>query len=913
VTTLLGSRLRLGELDLRQLARLLGASAVIAALLGAVAHPPPAPPRAGDERAGLATALSARGLGARAADVVFLTEPNAGLGARLAFALARPGRDEPRDLHLVRARVAPNGRVLSVDDVTNVSRSIGADESSLVARPPWVAYATVTEAGVAAITVLDTRGEDARLTRGWSGPWKLANRVTSYQDTGLARGMDRQRWDLARPAARAALAFDDAGRLVALLEGAGRLVVDPARRRAVVEGAPLAALREEVKAQPGFIGWAVDSVRAISWVGPKPIEWLEHHAFGLIDSGRRFAEAVAPTSREDTARELREQLGVDRVAARGDRGAALDSAAHPELGWPPPNLRPILRDGIEGEGVWREVPPGPFTPANPGAPPVFYTTFIRPDADRAYSRAFMTVWDPRQVEWNVRAGTREPEDETGAAGDGMIPRERSALLRFAAGFNGGFQALHGEYGMGQDGRILLPAKPWSATVARLRGGRIAFGTWPSTRPEGGQGGVGVPVPPDVQSYRQNMTVLVQDDVVDPYRRPWWGTAPEGSEDPAYTVRTGLCLTREKFVVYFWGLSLSHLALAEAMRAAHCSYGLHLDMNPGHSGFEYYRVTEKGREPALQHPLERNQEAEGDVSGVPGLFFRARRMVRGMGHMNFPRYIRRDPRDFMYLVLRSVLPGEDLAALTPPREGEGQWITRGLPTTGFPFQFARTFVRPDAARPEAVVRIAKVDPRRVRLDAAPGAAGAPHPVGRGDAPATSLGALSPAAAPRASDPLALVHEAGRFAIGPPREGARTLVSGVPVEGASGTCRAAAGVDGDGILIWAEGSPALLGRALALAGAVGPTLAMCGGDAHLEFHFGEGRVGRLDEGDTQPTPAFATLLYADDTPAASRLFPETPIVPPTVWFNQQKVRIRYFHELQPINPEGIPRPLSQSATP
>lgn len=903
MATFLGSRLRFGELDRRRLARLLGASAVVAVLAGSLAHPPPAPHRGGDERAGLATALSARGLPARAADVAFLTEPNAGLGARLAFALARPGRDEPRDLYLVCARVAPNGRVLALDDVTNVSRSIGADEASLVVRPPFAAYATVTEAGVVAVTLLDTRGEDAQLTRGWSGAWKLANRVTNYQDTGLARGVDRRRWDLARPAVRAALSFDDAGRLVAELEGTGRLVLSPERHRAV-EGDALAELREEVKAEPGFIGWAVDSVRSISWVGPKPIEWLEHRTFGLIDRGRRLAEAVAPTSRAETARELREQLGVAPPPANG-RGTDLTSAAHPELGWPPPNLRPVLRDHIDGEGVWVEVPPGPFTPRNPGAPPVFYTTFIRPDADRAYSRAFMTVWDPRQVEWNVRAGTREPEDETGVAGDGQVPRDRRTLLRFAGGFNGGFQALHGEYGMGQDGRVLLPAKPWSATVARLRGGRIAFGTWPSTKPEGGQGGVGVPLPPDVESYRQNMTVLVQDGQVDPYRRPWWGTAPEGSVDPAYTVRTGLCLTEEKFVVYFWGLSLSHLALAEAMRAAHCSYGLHLDMNPGHSGFEYYRVTEKGREPPLEHPLERNQEAEGDVSGVPGLFFRARRMVRGMGHMNFPRYIRRDPRDFMYLLLKPVLPGEDLPALSPPQDGEGRWVTKGLPTTGFPYQFARTFVRPDAAHPEAVVRIAKVDPRRVRLDAAPGATGAG---------AASLGALVPAAAPRASDPLALTLDAGRFSIAEPRPDTRALVTGIATDAAPATCRMAAGVDDDGILVWAEGAePAVLARALALAGAVGPTLAACGGDAHLEFHFGEGRVGRLDEGATSPTPAFAARLYPDDTPAASRLFPETPIVPPLVWFNQQKVRIRYFHELQPINPAGVPRPLRQTATP
>ena len=894
VTALLRARLgALAPRDRRRLVRLLGASTVAAALLGALSHPPPAA-RTSGERAGLSAALSARGLQAREADVAFLSPPNVGLSARLAFALARPSPDEPRDLYLVEARVAPTGRVLAVGGVTNVSRSIGADETGLVVRRPFAAYATVTEAGVVAVTVLDTRGEDRSLTKGWSAFGRFANRVTNWQDTGLWQGLDRHRWDLSEPAEKVRLAFDDAGRFVARLD-AERFVAAPASARPH-EGEQLASLREEAKAQPGLVGWAVDTVRAISWVGPKPIEWLEHQTFGWIDAGRRLAQFVAPTSGEDTARELREQLGVDTPPRRA--GAALDSAEHPELGWPPPNLRPILNDRVDGEGVWVEVPPGPFTPQNPGAPPVFYTTFIRPDAARSYTRAFMTVWDPRQVEWNVRAGTREPEDETGVAGDGRVPRERGVLLRMAAGFNGGFQALHGEYGMGQDGRILLPAKPWSATVARLRGGRIAFGTWPSTKPEGGQGGVGIPVPAEVESYRQNMTVLVLDGEVDPYHRPWWGTAPEGSAEPAYTVRTGLCLTSENFVVYFWGLSLSHLALAEAMRAAHCVYGIHLDMNPGHSGFEYYRVTPKGEEPPLDHPLERNQEAEGDVPGVDGLVFRARRMVRGMGHMNFPRYIRRDPRDFMYLLLRPVLPGEDLAVGPSAREGEGHWITKGLPTTGFPWQFARTLVRPDPARPDTVVRVAKVDPRRVRMDPA-------------EPSVASLGALVPAAAPRADDPLALTHADGRFAIGPPSGSGTAVLTGTPLSGAAAACRAAAGVDDNGILVWAEGAdPPALARALALAGVTSETMALCDA-AHFEFHFGPDSVGRLDEGPTHPTPAFAARLYPDDTPAASRLYPETPVVPPMIWFGQQKVRIRYFHELQPINPAGVPRPLTNTA--
>ncbi|MBI2894745.1 MAG: hypothetical protein HYY06_14415 [Deltaproteobacteria bacterium] len=860
--------------------RIVLASAVMATLAGAFAAPPPAV--RGDEKAALAAALGPRGLAARPADVAFLTRPNAGLERRLAFVLARR-RSEPRDLYLVEARVAPTGRVLSIGDVTNVSRSIGADETSLTVRFPFAAYATLTDAGVVAVTLLDTTGEDPELTRDWSGLWKLANRITSYQDTGLFRGMRRRRYELASPAGSARLALR-AGKLHADLARGARIVIDP-RRDAPTHGAELATLRREVKAQPGLIGWAVDTVRAISWVGPEPIEWLEHTAFGFLDAGKQAYYSVAPT---ESAAELQHELGVDAA------GTALTSAPNPELGWPPANLRPILRDHVDGEGVWVAVAGGPFTAQNPGAPPAFYTTFLRPDADRAYTRLFLTVWDPRQVELDVRAGTREPEDETGVAGDGQIPRDRDVLLRFAAGFNGGFQALHGEYGMGQNDRVLLPPKPWSATVARLRGGRIAFGTWPSTSPTGGQG-VGVPVPHEVESYRQNMTVLVQDGVVDPYRRPWWGTAPEGSSEPAYTVRTGLCLTEQKFVVYFWGLSLSHLALAEAMRAAHCSYGVHLDMNAGHSGFEYYRVTEAGRQPPLEHPLERNQEAEGEVPGVDGLFFRARRMVRGMGHMNFPRYIRRDPRDFMYLLLKPILPGENLPALPSARPGEGEWIVEGLPNDGFPWAFARTFVRPDPSDPSTVVRVAKVDPRRVRL--------APPDAGGG-----SLGALVPPAPPATSSPLGLELMDDRFVIAP---GGSPAATGVPLRGAGASCQAAVGVDSNGILVYVEGAPPeSLARALALAHAE-PGMALCGPEPRFEFHFGEGRVGRLDERAPSPTPSHAVRFYGWDPPAAERLFPDVPIVPPMIWFPQQKVRIRYFHELQPINPAGAPRPLSTQA--
>ena len=91
-----------------------------------------------------------------------------------------------------------------------------------------------------------------------------------------------------------------------------------------------------------------------------------------------------------------------------------------------------------------------------------------------------------------------------------------------------------------------------------------------------------------------------------------------------------------------------------MIAANCDYGLHLDMNAGHCGFEYYRMSEAGKEPKLDRKLEKGLEAEGAVPRRGDLTFRARKLVDEMGNMRFPRYLSRDPRDFFYLVLKNTI-------------------------------------------------------------------------------------------------------------------------------------------------------------------------------------------------------------------------------------------------------------------
>ena len=113
-----------------------------------------------------------------------------------------------------------------------------------------------------------------------------------------------------------------------------------------------------------------------------------------------------------------------------------------------------------------------------------------------------------------------------------------------------------------------------------------------------------------------------------------------------------------------------------MLAARCTFGIHLDMNVGHAGFEFYDVAPEGRLTPMGRPLQGDWEAQGKVPDMPGYVFRGRRMIRGMGHMLFPRYIQREARDFFYLTSRNrswfarPWPRRLRRAARPSRHSEG---------------------------------------------------------------------------------------------------------------------------------------------------------------------------------------------------------------------------------------------------
>ena len=259
-------------------------------------------------------------------------------------------------------------------------------------------------------------------------------------------------------------------------------------------------------------------------------------------------------------------------------------------------------------------------------PPAFLRTFVRPDPDRPYSHVLLVAMDTRQLDLDMEAGVEDPKPLTGPHGAGRLPRDPHVYQRVAAAFNGAFKTEHGNYGMMVHKRVLLPPQPGAASVVVLDDGRVGLGTWPATTNVGGLLGI----PDDaIVSFRQNLDALVDHDEVNPTKRSLWGFTLPGSG--AQTERSGLCVTGAGHLVYAWGDDASATTIAKAMHMAGCIYGMHLDMNPHHTGFTFTSIDDIKAHKYRSELLTPLMEISPD------------------------RYIEYAPKDFFYVTLRDPTP------------------------------------------------------------------------------------------------------------------------------------------------------------------------------------------------------------------------------------------------------------------
>ncbi|HRI70501.1 MAG TPA: hypothetical protein PK156_39990, partial [Polyangium sp.] len=128
---------------------------------------------------------------------------------------------------------------------------------------------------------------------------------------------------------------------------------------------------------------------------------------------------------------------------------------------------------------------------------------VHPDKKCPFAAVAVVAMDLTRINLRLIAGTTEPLSEKVSLAErpGLIPATEHADL--IAVFNGGFKALHGQYGMMLGGKIFLPPRDIACTVALYRDGTLRIRTWPNVST----------TQSDMVAYRQTPPCLVEQNTM----------------------------------------------------------------------------------------------------------------------------------------------------------------------------------------------------------------------------------------------------------------------------------------------------------------------------------------------------------------------------------------------------------------
>ncbi len=260
--------------------------------------------------------------------------------------------------------------------------------------------------------------------------------------------------------------------------------------------------------------------------------------------------------------------GLDRWEGRQE-GAPSDAPKAPPEAlralWPPPPLLPRLTPPMDGEGQWREVAPGCWEQRLAHLRGAALHTRLRADPARPDVVTELLALDLRRLRVHVIPGS----DDDG--GGGLWPEAWRGEV--VAAFNGGFQPGHGAFGLVTPAHVVRAPLDGAATLALDEQGRAWMGAWTPRQA------------PRAVELRQNLQLLLDDGHVEPQL---WLLADGRREVIGHsaTRRSGLCLTPGGALLYLWTPRGRAQELGEAMLAAGCERGMHLDLNAFQTGFEW---------------------------------------------------------------------------------------------------------------------------------------------------------------------------------------------------------------------------------------------------------------------------------------------------------------------------------------
>ena len=303
-----------------------------------------------------------------------------------------------------------------------------------------------------------------------------------------------------------------------------------------------------------------DGARAV--FGPNAVAWAEDTAYGWQDrwdQWRHGTDAPATYWQNDPARAA--------VAASAAPAASFDGGASPDAHFPPPPGKILFQHvAAKSDGVW--FPIGGMPDAT-GAP-IMVKTMVHPDRERPYTVLAVVAMDADDIRLHAVPGKVEPQDPTlpESQRPGVVsPDDTEQLL---AAFNGGWQTIHGHYGMMVNGHTLLPAQPESCTVAIYRDGHLRIAPWTAIASTAS----------DLAAFRQTPPCLAAGGMrhpeLDNMYNTSWGAVAAGR---TVLRRSAIGLSADGRTLFFgMGDSLTARSIADGMLAVGAYDVAQLDIN-----------------------------------------------------------------------------------------------------------------------------------------------------------------------------------------------------------------------------------------------------------------------------------------------------------------------------------------------
>ncbi len=340
-----------------------------------------------------------------------------------------------------------------------------------------------------------------------------------------------------------------------------------------------------------------DMIRSVA--GPQPVADLESVSFQIQDSINRFISAhdggqkaisLSPTNAAQNPPQVKQtnvgqasspmqQTNVGQMPQMQRRAGSIVPTT--------PTAAPLPVNDVVNAAPqigWQAYGP------NVNGSPVMAQALLSLDPQRPYAGIALVRIDLSKLKLHMEPGFLEPshtKDVVSAIPNlGLTPASDQANL--IAGFNGGFKAVNGNYGMMVNGITILPPVPGIATIAIYKDGHIALGAW----------GQDILPSADMVAFRQNCPPIIHNGQYNSYvgvdNRSMWG---DTIGNQAITWRTGLGITQDgRYLIYAVGNGTTVATLAQALQFAGAYNAMQLDINRHYAHFVTYQPSGKPNPP-----------------------------------------------------------------------------------------------------------------------------------------------------------------------------------------------------------------------------------------------------------------------------------------------------------------------------